>query len=178
MENPIPRERKIGRRWVTYISIAGLVFSLDQISKFFVQTRLDLFSSIQLIPHFFRIVSVRNTGIVFGLFSGEGTGVQETLLIGFTLLAMVGILIYSVKKGREHLPDIYPLALIFGGAAGNLSDRIREGRVVDFLDFYIGNAHWPAFNIADSAIVVGVGTLLILQWRDERHRTGTPAGTN
>ncbi len=160
------------------MTIAVLVFILDQISKFFVQTRLDLFSSIQLIPHFFRIVSVRNTGIVFGLFSGEEKGVHEALLIGFTLLAMGGILLYSARKGRERRPDIYPLAMILGGAAGNLSDRIREGRVVDFLDFYIGNAHWPAFNIADSAIVVGVGTLLFLQWRDERGRTGTPAGTN
>ncbi len=139
---------------------------------------MDLFSSIQLIPHFFRIVSVRNTGIVFGLFSGSEKGAREVFLIGFTLLAMGAILLYSAKKGKEKLPDIYPLAMILGGAAGNLSDRVRQGRVVDFLDFYVGNAHWPAFNIADSAIVVGVGTLLILQWRDERHKTGSPAGPN
>ena len=139
---------------------------------------MDLFSSIQLIPHFFRIVSVRNTGIVFGLFSGSEKGAREVFLIGFTLLAMGAILLYSAKKGKEKLPDIYPLAMILGGAAGNLLDRVRQGRVVDFLDFYVGNAHWPAFNIADSAIVVGVGTLLILQWRDERHKTGSPAGPN
>ena len=139
---------------------------------------MELFSSIQLIPHFFRIVSVRNSGIVFGLFSGAGERSREYLLIGFTIVAMGGILLYSIKKAKENFPDIYPLAMILGGAAGNLSDRIRQGRVVDFLDFYVGNAHWPAFNIADSAIVVGVATLLVLQWRDERHKTGSPAGPN
>ena len=158
--------------------ISTIVFVLDQLTKYYVQTRMDLFSSLQLIPHFFRIVSVRNTGIVFGLFSGSDKGPRDLLLIGFTLIAMGGIVLYSIKKAKEKLPDIYPLALILGGAAGNLSDRIRQGRVVDFLDFYVGNAHWPAFNIADSAIVVGVATLLVLQWRDERHKTGSPAGPN
>ncbi len=148
---------------------------IDQLTKSLVQSRLDLFSSVQLIPHFFRIVSVRNTGIVFGLLSGRGEGGHQGFLIVFTILAMLAILFYSRKKLQQGALEVYPLALILGGAAGNLFDRIEHGRVIDFLDFYIGNAHWPAFNIADSCIVVGVGSLLFLQWREEKVRTGSSA---
>ncbi|MGC8499729.1 MAG: signal peptidase II [Leptospirillia bacterium] len=165
----------MGKRWIVYGGISAAVFIVDQLTKSLVLRRLDLFSSVQLIPHFFRIVSVRNTGIVFGLLSGNGGGGHQGFLIAFTILAMLAILIYSWKKARQGAIEIYPLALILGGAAGNLYDRIDHGRVVDFLDFYIGNAHWPAFNIADSCIVVGVGSLLFLQWREERIRTGSSA---
>ena len=82
---------------------------------------------------------------------------------------MLGILYYSYRKKVDQSPEFYPLALILGGATGNLLDRIEHGRVIDFLDFYIKDYHWPAFNLADSGIVIGVSLLLLLQWREDKN---------
>jgi len=105
---------------------------------------------------------------VFGLFSQGDHVSRQGVFILFTLLAMVAILYYSNKKKATNSPEFYPLALILGGATGNLLDRVLHGRVIDFLDFYIRGYHWYTFNIADSGIVVGVGLLLFLQWGEER----------
>lgn len=105
---------------------------------------------------------------MFGLFSQGETQSHQGGFILFTLLAIVALLYYSQRKKAADSSEFYPLALILGGATGNLVDRILHGRVIDFLDFYIRDHHWPAFNIADSGIVVGVGILLLLQWEEER----------
>ncbi len=114
-----------------------------------------------VIPGFFDIVYSRNRGAAFSLFSESSSAWRGFLLIGVSLAAMVLIASMLWNAGRLDGVTRAALALIFGGAAGNVFDRIATGTVVDFLDFYIGSLHWPAFNVADSAIVVGSGLLLL-----------------
>ena len=158
----------IKKSWLLYGIVGAGLLALDQATKYLVLTKLPLGTETDVVPHFFRIVSVRNTGIVFGLFSQGETQSHQGGFILFTLLAIVAVLYYSQRKKAADSSEFYPLALILGGATGNLVDRILHGRVIDFLDFYIRGHHWPAFNIADSGIVVGVGLLLLLQWEEER----------
>jgi signal peptidase II len=101
-----------------------------------------------------------NPGAAFGFLSRTPELFRYSFFIGITVLAMLLIIYYLVKSGNEKAIITLSLALIFGGAVGNLIDRIRFGAVVDFLDFYIGNWHWPAFNAADSAITVGAALML------------------
>ncbi|MCL4551998.1 MAG: signal peptidase II [Candidatus Marsarchaeota archaeon] len=150
------------------------LFALDQATKYLVLSKIPIGTDTDVIPHFFRIVSVRNTGIVFGLFSQSQNESHQGGFILFTALALFAILYYSHKKKVTESREFYPLALILGGATGNLLDRILHGRVIDFLDFYVGDYHWPAFNIADSGIVIGVGLLLFLQWGEERKQKRAP----
>lgn len=159
-----------------YGLISIVVLLTDQATKYLVMSRLPLGTENTVIPHFFRIVSVRNPGIVFGLFSRNHARGHQLVIIIFTIVAMVAILVYSERKKRAHSPEFYPLALILGGAAGNLLDRLFHGRVVDFLDFFIQDHHWPAFNVADSGIVVGVTLLLILQWVEEKKQKRETVG--
>ncbi len=156
--------------------IASALFAIDQATKQLVLTSLPVGADRDVIPHFFRVVSVRNTGIVFGLFSQRENASHQTGFILFTIIAMMGILYYSFRKKTLGSPEFYPLALILGGASGNLLDRILHGRVIDFLDFYIQDYHWPAFNIADSGIVVGVGLLLLLQWTEDKKQKRAAIG--
>jgi len=131
------------------------VLLLDQMTKLWVVSRFALHESQPLISGFFNLVHVRNRGMAFGIMNRPGPDWGFTLLLGATLAA-VGLLLfwfYSLKPKDRGL--VLPLSLILGGAVGNLLDRIRTGEVIDFLDFYIGPYHWPAFNVADSAITVG-----------------------
>ena len=118
------------------------------------------FSTQEVIPGLFNIIHIRNTGIAFGLFKKSGSDYRIAALAGVTLLALllIAYLISQVKKGH-HL-ETFGLALIFGGAIGNLIDRFRLGEVIDFLDVYWKTHHWPAFNVADSAITVGISIFI------------------
>lgn len=165
---PIKRGWPIKNSWLFYGLTGAGLFALDQATKYYVLSKIPIGTDTDVIPHFFRIVSVRNTGIVFGLFSQTQNESHQGGFILFTALALFAILYYSHKKKVTGSPEFYPLALILGGASGNLLDRILHGRVIDFLDFYVRDYHWPAFNIADSGIVVGVGLLLFLQWGEEQ----------
>lgn len=128
---------------------------LDQISKYIVMTRIEIHKSIPVINGFFNLVHTRNRGMAFGLFNRPGTDLGYYLLLSATFLAVILLLFwFSRLKQKERI--LAPgLSLILGGATGNLIDRIRLREVTDFLDFYIGPYHWPAFNVADSAITVG-----------------------
>ncbi|WP_077304590.1 signal peptidase II [Leptospirillum ferriphilum] len=151
-------------RWTLYFTFVFLVFVIDQGTKKIIQGRLLEGESLTVIPHFFHVVSVRNTGIVFGLFQDPNGWVHRLIFIVLTIAAIGLILYYSHRRKRECGLEFYPLSIILGGALGNLSDRILKGRVVDFLDFSFHGHHWPAFNVADSAIVVGVLFLLLIQF--------------
>ncbi|MEE8184998.1 MAG: signal peptidase II [Thermodesulfobacteriota bacterium] len=135
------------------IIVVPVVVLLDQITKAIISHRLNLNQTIGVIAGFFNIVYIKNPGAAFGLFRGWGS-MRDIFLVIVTLLALI-IIIYIYRKTTERLLR-FSLSLIAGGAIGNLIDRVRFGEVVDFLDFYIGKYHWPAFNIADSAITVGV----------------------
>jgi signal peptidase II len=141
--------------------IAGLVIALDQITKLLVLAGMPLYHSIPVIPGFFSLTHIHNPGGAFGFMAASNQGMRNLLFIGVSSLAM-GLLIYFYRSTpRTHPFLAAALAMIFGGAVGNLIDRLRFKEVVDFLDVYIGAYHWPAFNVADSAITVGI-TIFIL----------------
>ena len=135
--------------------IALLVVLFDQLAKWLIATNLALHDSIVIIPGFFRLTHVQNRGAAFGLFSDSPSQWKIAILISFSLVALVVVSALLWKNSHAMSVTGVSLALILGGALGNLWDRLISGHVVDFLDFYLGSYHWPAFNIADSAIVFG-----------------------
>ena len=153
-----------------YLLLAGGVFLADRLTKTLIETALALYESRVVIPGFFHIVHVKNQGIAFGLFA-ESPSAGKTFTLVFlsaVALAGVGYMLWTstVRAAQQNTA----LALILGGALGNLFDRVQNGGVVDFLDFFVGAYHWLAFNLADSAIVVGGGLLLLHLVRAERRQ--------
>ena len=134
--------------------------ALDRLSKWAISHRLSLHDSIPVIPGFFRIVHAENPGAAFGLFADSPAEWKASLLILFSLVALVIVSALLWKNSHRLTSTGIGLALILGGAVGNLWDRLVSKHVVDFLLFYIGRYQWPAFNVADSAIVVGAGLLV------------------
>jgi signal peptidase II len=141
--------------------LAGAVFALDRLTKWIVETKVSVVDTHTVIPGFFDIVHSRNRGVAFSLFNDSTSPWRTTLLIlaAVAALVVVGCMIWR-SSGMDRL-GLWALGLIFGGALGNLFDRAVWGAVTDFLDFYVGNLHWPAFNVADSAVVIGSGLLLL-----------------
>lgn len=135
-----------------YFFIALLIVLFDQITKYLVRGLMSPLETIKIFP-FLHLVSVRNEGAAFGLFKSFGNG----SFIIVSLIAMVFVS-YLLMKKRE---DRVGLSLILGGATGNLIDRIVFGNVTDFIDVFFGRLHWPAFNVADSALTFGIIVLLV-----------------
>ena len=137
-----------------------LVVILDQISKQYITSIFNLGDVREVIPNLFNLVITYNPGVAFG-FLGDVTPGVRYILLGITTVIALGVLFTFLVKDFKHDP-IGKLAIagIIGGAIGNIIDRVRYGHVIDFLDFYIKDMHWPAFNIADSAICVGVIIIL------------------
>lgn len=140
--------------------IAALVIALDRVTKWTIASRLSMHDSIPVIPGFFRIIHTENRGAAFGLFADSPSEWKVGLLILFSLVALLIVSALLWKNSHSLTTTGVGLALILGGAIGNLWDRIVSGHVVDFLLFYVGQYQWPAFNLADSAIVVGAGLLV------------------
>jgi len=141
--------------------IAGFVLLLDQASKAIVVERFTAATAIPVIPGFFRLVLVENTGMAFGLLDDSPSPLvfAALTLVSALILGFVVYLIWT-NQAPSALGG-YGLAVILGGAAGNVLDRLVRGKVIDFLDFFLGEHHWPAFNVADCAIVVGAALLMI-----------------
>lgn len=143
------------------VGIAASVVIVDQLTKLWIMTNFALHEQQNIIPGFFDLVYVTNTGAAFGFLAGDKNLLRQIFFVGVALVAMV-VIVYAYghlkKQGRIF---VYSLGLIGGGAIGNLIDRLRFGSVVDFLDFYLGRHHWPAFNAADSAITIGVGLFML-----------------
>src|SRR3989338_3010440 len=141
--------------------IAGLVLLLDQAAKAVIVARFSMYTVVPVIPGFFRLVRVENPGMAFGLFSDSSSPLAFWLLT-LVSVAVLGVVAFLLWKNQPSsaLGGV-GLALILGGAAGNGVGRLARGKVIDFLDFYIGRHHWPAFNLADSAIVIGAALLLL-----------------
>lgn len=142
--------------YVFLISIAALVVILDQAIKLLVVARIPAYGSIVVIPGFFNLTHIYNTGGAFGFLAGKSSLVRHLFFLTASLIAMGMIVYLYLKTPREYLFLRSALAMILGGAVGNVIDRIRLGKVVDFLDLHAKELHWPAFNIADSAITVGI----------------------
>lgn len=134
-----------------FFLIALSVFVLDQLAKYLIRTYIGPFDVIRVLP-FFNIVYVENIGSAFGMFKGLGN--TFFVIIALLAMALISALIIRDKDNRLIF------SLILGGAAGNLMDRIIHGYVIDFLDVYAGKFHWPAFNVADSALTIGIALLI------------------
>ena len=150
-----------------YLLLVAATIALDRWSKVLIQKRFDLNESISLIDGFFNITYVRNTGVAFGIFDPLSLPAKSVLLSVFTAFAAVIVITYSVRSPLRNRLLQVALALVLGGALGNLYDRLAYGYVVDFLEFYVGSFDWPSFNIADSAISVGVALLALEILRNE-----------
>jgi signal peptidase II len=144
-----------------YLLIALVVVVLDRWSKHIVAQRIALYSHIQIIPGFFRLTHTENTGAAFSLFADSPTAWKTGMLIAFSAIALVVVSVLLWKNHHAHIATGVGLSLIMGGALGNLWDRLARGRVVDFLLFYYHRYQWPVFNLADGAIVIGAGLLVL-----------------
>jgi signal peptidase II len=153
-----------------FIFLAIMLFlgvALDQISKNWVAQAIPKHTVIPVIPDLFNLVHVYNRGAAFGLLSSWSPEFVRFFFIG-TNLAIAAVLVYLYWRTSTEYPIfLWGYSLILSGALGNLIDRIRYGEVLDFLDFYIGRHHWPAFNVADSLICIGAGFLVLAMWRFE-----------
>ena len=145
------------------ISLAALV--LDQWTKWLVEAHLSDYASIEIIPGLLNFTHVRNTGVAFGMFATRGNvlGTAILTILGLAALAFVAYYFRIVPKQDRML--LVALALVMGGAVGNLLDRISHGAVTDFIDFYYGTYHWHTFNIADTAISIGIGLMILGTFR-------------
>ncbi len=153
-----------------YLLLAGGVFLADRLTKTLIEAALPLYQSRPVIPGFFHIVHVRNQGIAFGLFAESTSAWKSFVLVFLSAVALAGVGYVLWTSTAAAAQQNAALALILGGALGNLFDRVQNGGVVDFLDFFVGPYHWPAFNLADSAIVVGGAWLLLYLARLERRQ--------
>jgi signal peptidase II len=156
-----------------YLLIALIVVLLDRWTKHVVAQRIALYSHIQIIPGFFRLTHTENTGAAFSLFADSTAPWKTGMLIAFSVIALFVVAVLLWKNSHAHIATGIGLSLIMGGALGNLWDRLASGRVVDFLLFYIRRYQWPVFNLADSAIVVGAG-LLVIEILFAKSRTEEP----
>ena len=138
-----------------FFLIAAAVLLLDRLAKWAVASNIPLHDSVTVIPGFFHLTHVENTGAAFGLFAESTAQWKIGALVSFSVIALIIVSALLWKNSHSLSTTTIGLSLILGGATGNLWDRMMTGHVVDFLDFYVGSYHWPAFNVADSAIVIG-----------------------
>lgn len=146
---------------IHYLVISLIVLALDAWTKWLVSSHISPHESISLIPNLFELVHVRNTGAAFGIGANSGSQLVPLLLNGGALAVFLTVVVYAIRTAVTDRVLQVGLHLILGGAIGNLLDRFRLGYVVDFLDVYIRDHHWPAFNVADSAICIGIALLFL-----------------
>ncbi|HUL28974.1 MAG TPA: signal peptidase II [Thermodesulfobacteriota bacterium] len=156
--------------WTLLIFCVGILL-LDQWTKSLVVQELPLYRKVSVIQGFFNLTHVRNTGGAFGIFGGEKGGVGSILFVFVSLIAIGAILFLFVRVKEHEKVLALSLSLILSGALGNLIDRLRYGEVVDFLDFHLSSYHWPAFNIADSAICIGIGLMALELLKGDRKKS-------
>jgi signal peptidase II len=160
----------VPRRFV-YFGISVAVVALDQFTKALVSARIPLHETIPVIRGFFDLTHVRNTGTAFGLFASIDSPLRTAALTGVAVLVFLGVLGWSLASSPDLTRLQLALAFVLGGAVGNLIDRVRLHSVTDFLRFYVDRWEWPSFNVADSAISVGV---VLLAWDIWRPAEKTP----
>jgi len=161
------------RRLVPYVILILVLVALDQATKAAVARSIPPYSSKSVIPGFFALTHVRNTGAIFGLLSrSEGRGM--TYLMGaLSLLALALVVIYFLRTPVSEKLTRWSLTLILAGALGNQIDRFSRGYVIDFLELYAGRFHWPTFNLADSCISVGAVVLVVTIFLRRPHASGS-----
>ncbi len=144
-----------------FFFLAGAIVAADQITKYILSQTIPLLTGKIIIPGFFNLIHVRNTGGAFSMFAGAGSGWRQPLFIALTVVVVCAISYAYGKIAGNDIWNRLAYICITGGAVGNLIDRVRLGEVIDFLDFYAGTWHWPAFNVADMSISTGAVMLLV-----------------
>ena len=147
-----------------------LITAADQVVKEWVRLQYGLGESTVVVPGFFSLTYVRNTGAAWGMFGGQTVG-----LAILSVVTLAALILFRRQLLDGTWPHRLALGLLAGGILGNLLDRVRIGYVTDYLDFYLGASHWPAFNIADAAICTGVGIYMLTSWRSGKPVPAAPA---
>jgi signal peptidase II len=149
------------RRYLLLFLVGGVIVALDQVTKIWIAQNMRLYATDPVLPGFLELHYIRNAGSAFGFLSGSQSPFRIPFFIGVSILA-IGIILYLFHK-MEESEYVVPVALslVLGGAVGNLIDRIRLGEVIDFIYFHYKRFAWPAFNVADIAITVGVFLLIL-----------------
>jgi signal peptidase II len=161
---------------VHYLALSAAIIILDVWTKALVLARIDLHETVSIIPNFFQLVHVRNTGAAFGIGANASSRLIPLLLNAGAIAVFCVVVVYAMRSAVTDRLLQTGLHLILGGAIGNLLDRFRFGYVVDFLDVYVGTKHWPAFNVADSAICIGIALLFLdMRKKPEAERAVTAA---
>ena len=161
-------------RLIPYIA-ALVIFALDRVTKHLIETKLTVWDSIPVIPNVFYIVHTQNPGAAFGMLADATHPARTFFLIGVSIvvLLLIAFLLWKPSRGgfsADRLP-VTGLTLVLGGALGNVYDRVLAGTVTDFLQVFIGRYEFPSFNVADSAITIGAGLLLLDMWRSHRRQS-------
>jgi signal peptidase II len=162
-------------RKLDYLFLSLGILVVDQWTKWLVEVHLPHTASQPLIPGLLNLTHVKNTGVAFGLFASHGAGGGSWLLVAMGFAALTAVFLYFRFAPERNRLLLSSLALIVGGAVGNLIDRLASGAVTDFVDVYLGPHHWPAFNVADSAITIGIGLMIIDSFRP--HHRGHHSAT-
>jgi signal peptidase II len=147
-----------------------LVIILDQLTKIWIVKSFQLYESLEIVPGFFSLTYLTNKGAAFGFLAGVTAAWRHYFFLILASIAVIMLCIAWFRLRKDHRFYGPALALIVGGAIANVIDRIRLGAVVDFLDFYVAGHHWPAFNVADSAIFVGVALFLLTNFIEEKQK--------
>jgi signal peptidase II len=156
-------------------AISGAVVVIDRITKLYIQSSFSQWDVVPVIPGFFNIVHTENPGAAFGMFSDSTSAYRRVFLVAVSLvvMAVIAVMLWKPRPGGLKAGGFVPvgLALVFGGALGNVWDRLFRGTVTDFLQLFFGSYEFPSFNAADSAITVGAVLLLIDLWRTRNAHT-------
>ncbi len=152
----------MGKRFTILAVVSLTIIALDQVTKSYVVSKMYLHQSIPIIPDYFSLTYIRNPGAAFGILASSSSGFRMVFFLMTSIFALGLLITIFVRLEPSDWWGQLTIASIFGGAIGNLIDRLQFGEVVDFLDFYISGYHWPAFNVADMAISIGVCSLFLL----------------
>lgn len=161
----------MNKKYLWLMTISGFLISLDQVIKLYIHTHFTLSESLTVIPNFFNLTYVRNFGAAFGFLAESHPAFREIFFLAMPPIALIIILAILRSVKNSDTKQIVALSSIFGGAIGNYIDRLRFRYVIDFLDFHIyGKWSWPAFNVADMAIVGGVALLLTIMFIENKNK--------
>lgn len=150
-----------------FFAVIGFIIILDQITKYLIKTSFDLYERVDIIEGFFQLKYVTNSGAVWGIFSRTPHAFIPKIITGLSIIALIIVIYYFLKIDASCKMELLSLSFIMGGALGNNIDRISQGFVVDFLEFFISKYHWPTFNVSDFFISSGVILLIFSFWRSK-----------
>ncbi len=158
------------RRLAAFLT-AMAVFAVDRASKWYIESKFDAYDTKHVIPGLLNLVRSENPGVAFGIFADSTSQHRTLALVAVSVIALVILAAMLWRIDRLDRLTAYGLSFVFGGAVGNVFDRVRVGSVTDFIDFYFGTYHWYVFNLADTAIFIGAVLMILSMWRTRNEVT-------